>query len=141
MQLLTLSRGAALMKTFFPSLNYDTTNGKSSCKMTIECTIENGDWAFHTYTYLFWIDFWITMNSSRMQDLVQKARDLALDGDYTSSLVYYEEWKEQFEKTNGFSPLPSQKRVWFVLYSHLVIWYSFVRTNRIEGIDRRDQES
>lgn len=51
------------------------------------------------------------MNSSRMQDLVQKARDLALDGDYTSSLVYYEEWKEQFEKTNGFSPLPSQKRV------------------------------
>lgn len=61
------------------------------------------------------------MNSSRMQDLVQKARDLALDGDYTSSLVYYEEWKEQFERANGFSPLPSQKRVCFVLYSHLVI--------------------
>lgn len=56
-----------------------------------------------------------------MQDLIQKARDLALDGDYTSSLVYYEEWKEQFERTNGFSLLPSQKRVCLFFCSHLVI--------------------
>lgn len=55
------------------------------------------------------------MSSPRIHEILAKARELAIAGDYSSAMVYYEECKIQFEKSNGFTLLPSQKRVWLLI--------------------------
>ena len=51
------------------------------------------------------------MNSPRIHEVLAKARELAIAGDYSSAMVYYEECKIQFEKSNGFTLLKKKKRV------------------------------
>ena len=79
------------------------------------------------------------MSSPKIQELIAKARELAVDGDYSSSLVYYEECKIQFEKYYGINLLPSQKRVCFFYWtSIIVLWCPFIWNTGIKRTDERD---
>ena len=51
------------------------------------------------------------MSSSPIEQILEKARDLAMEGDYQSSLAHYQEVKESIESKGLKFESPSAKRV------------------------------